>query len=200
MTLRDYLRLRRLAFALRGRARHRHGYSRYCRAVRFFLQRDLHARVKKSLRRKPQCLPDRTPVPLCSGPFCGRFDCYLTEGAGSLSETQNERGQNLFRAHPRRTNFCTSATMRASATGTSGSGRRRSPALCGEQLEELELPGSIVRVGRYCLYNCDHLRKLTFTGQLADWGTRCVYRLSSHLRGSTYNRCVRDFDFEGYAR
>ena len=40
-----------------------------------------------------------------------------------------------------------------------------------EQLEELELPGSIVRVGRYCLYNCDHLRKLTFTGQLADWGT-----------------------------
>ena len=45
------------------------------------------------------------------------------------------------------------------------------PALCGEQLEELELPGSIVRVGRYCLYNCDHLRKLTFTGQLADWGT-----------------------------
>ena len=45
------------------------------------------------------------------------------------------------------------------------------PALCGEQLEELELPESIVRVGRYCLYNCDHLRKLTFTGQLADWGT-----------------------------
>ena len=31
-------------------------------------------------------------------------------------------------------------------------------------------------------------------------GNRCVYRLSSHLRGSTYNRCVRDFDFEGYAR
>lgn len=45
------------------------------------------------------------------------------------------------------------------------------PALCGEQLEELELPGSIVRVGRYCLYNCDHLRRLTFTGHLADWGS-----------------------------
>lgn len=47
----------------------------------------------------------------------------------------------------------------------------RIPALCGEQLEELDLPGSVVRVGRYCFYNCDHLQKLTFTGHLADWGT-----------------------------
>ena len=45
------------------------------------------------------------------------------------------------------------------------------PALCGEQLEELELPERIVRVGRYCLYNCDHLWRLAFTGHLADWGT-----------------------------
>ncbi|MDD6326631.1 MAG: leucine-rich repeat protein [Lachnospiraceae bacterium] len=55
------------------------------------------------------------------------------------------------------------------------------PALCGEQLEELELPERIVRVGRYCLYNCDHLRRLTFTGHLADWGTG-VFTGCHHIR------------------
>ena len=42
---------------------------------------------------------------------------------------------------------------------------------CFSRDTKAAVPGSIVRVGRYCLYNCDHLRKLTFTGQLADWGT-----------------------------
>lgn len=55
------------------------------------------------------------------------------------------------------------------------------PALCGERLEELELPGSLVRVGRYCFYNCDHLRHLTFTGHLTDWGSG-VFTGCHHIR------------------
>lgn len=45
------------------------------------------------------------------------------------------------------------------------------PALCGDRLEELELPASVVRVGRYCFYNCGHLGRLSFTGKLQDWGS-----------------------------
>lgn len=47
----------------------------------------------------------------------------------------------------------------------------RLPVLCGERLEEIELPSSVVRVGRYCFYNCDHLKSLGFSGDLRDWGT-----------------------------
>lgn len=45
------------------------------------------------------------------------------------------------------------------------------PALCGENLEELILPATVVRVGRYCFYNCQNLKKLAFTGNLRDWGS-----------------------------
>lgn len=45
------------------------------------------------------------------------------------------------------------------------------PALCGEHLEELNLPASVTRVGRYCFYNCGNLHRLSFTGKLTDWGT-----------------------------
>ncbi|MCD7717720.1 MAG: leucine-rich repeat domain-containing protein [Lachnospiraceae bacterium] len=42
-------------------------------------------------------------------------------------------------------------------------------ALCGEQLEEIILPQTIRRVGRYCFYNCGNLRRLEFPGSLKDW-------------------------------
>lgn len=45
------------------------------------------------------------------------------------------------------------------------------PALCGEALEELEMDQELERVGRYCFYNCGHLKRLAFTGRLADWGS-----------------------------
>lgn len=45
------------------------------------------------------------------------------------------------------------------------------PALCGAHLTELVLPKSIVRIGRYCFYNCDRLQTLCFGGALRDWGT-----------------------------
>jgi hypothetical protein len=50
-------------------------------------------------------------------------------------------------------------------------------ALCGEQLEEIFLPETVRRVGRYCFYDCSNLHRITFCGTLADWGsgvfTRC---------------------------
>lgn len=45
------------------------------------------------------------------------------------------------------------------------------PALCGDRLEELMLPLSMRRVGRYCFYNCSKLRRLEFPGKLYDWGS-----------------------------
>lgn len=44
-------------------------------------------------------------------------------------------------------------------------------ALCGENLEEVILPESLVKVGRYCFYNCQNLKKITFSGALRDWGS-----------------------------
>ncbi|MCC8100698.1 MAG: leucine-rich repeat domain-containing protein [Clostridiales bacterium] len=45
------------------------------------------------------------------------------------------------------------------------------PVLCGEHLETILLPKTIRRVGRYCFYNCGHLRRLEFPGELYDWGS-----------------------------
>lgn len=45
------------------------------------------------------------------------------------------------------------------------------PELCGERLEEVMLPPSVRRVGRYCFYNCGHLHGITFYGGLSDWGS-----------------------------
>lgn len=45
------------------------------------------------------------------------------------------------------------------------------PALCGERLEELILPGTVAKVGKYCFYNCHNLKKIEFSGDLRDWGS-----------------------------
>lgn len=45
------------------------------------------------------------------------------------------------------------------------------PALCGERLEEILIPDTIERVGRYCFYNCERLEKMEFSGNLKDWGS-----------------------------
>lgn len=45
------------------------------------------------------------------------------------------------------------------------------PALCGNLLEEIVIPDSVQQVGRYCFYNCDHLRRISFTDTLKDWGS-----------------------------
>lgn len=52
-----------------------------------------------------------------------------------------------------------------------GESEKDCPALCGDNLEELILPETVVRVGRYCFYNCQSLKKIVFTGSLRDWGS-----------------------------
>lgn len=47
----------------------------------------------------------------------------------------------------------------------------RLPQLCGNQVEEIVLPDSVRRIGRYCFYNCGQLHRLEFSGELADWGS-----------------------------
>ena len=49
------------------------------------------------------------------------------------------------------------------------------------KLEEVVFPLSVVRVGRYCFYNCDHLTKLSFGGGLKDWGSG-VFTGCHHIR------------------
>lgn len=43
--------------------------------------------------------------------------------------------------------------------------------LWGERLEEIVLSDRIVRVGRYCFYNCENLKGISFGGQVQDWGS-----------------------------
>ena len=45
------------------------------------------------------------------------------------------------------------------------------PAVCGGEVESVALPGSLVRIGRYGFYNCENLKKLTFSLLLATWGS-----------------------------
>lgn len=49
------------------------------------------------------------------------------------------------------------------------------------KLEEIVFPLSVVRVGRYCFYNCDHLKKLSFGDGLKDWGSG-VFTGCHHIR------------------
>ena len=49
------------------------------------------------------------------------------------------------------------------------------------KLEEIVFPLSVVRVGRYCFYNCDHLKKLSFGDSLKDWGSG-VFTGCHHIR------------------
>lgn len=45
------------------------------------------------------------------------------------------------------------------------------PVLAGNRLEEVFLPHTIRRVGKYCFYNCANLHRLSFCGGLQDWGS-----------------------------
>ena len=44
------------------------------------------------------------------------------------------------------------------------------PALAGNALEEVVIPETVRRIGRYCFYNCASLEKITFGSALQDWG------------------------------
>ena len=129
MTLRDYLRLRRLAFALRDVRDTDMGILDIAVQYGFSSNEAFTRAFKKAYGVSPSAY--RTaPGPVVLRTILRPFDCYLTEGAGSLSETQNEGAVQTYFVHippHSRISFCTSTTMRASATGTSGSGRVRFP-------------------------------------------------------------------------
>lgn len=44
------------------------------------------------------------------------------------------------------------------------------PCICGDRLEEVYLPRTVRRLGRYIFYNCQRLRKLSFYSNLAYMG------------------------------
>lgn len=44
------------------------------------------------------------------------------------------------------------------------------PCICGDKLEEVYLPRTVCRLGRYIFYNCQKLRKLSFFSNLAFMG------------------------------
>ncbi len=88
------------------------------------------------------------------------------------------------------------AFQRGAGMGTALAG----PALCGEQLEEIVLPKTVYRVGRYCFYDCGSLRQIEFYGRLTDWGsgvfTRCHrigrLRVYADENGKSYLKDVLD--------
>lgn len=94
---------------------------------------------------------------------------------------KTERGE-LFVYAPEGTRGQMSTTGKLTVCGaadgpTAFNDAEEIPPLCGSQLEELVLPRTLRRVGRYCFYDCGNFARLTFHGGLTDWGsgvfTRC---------------------------
>ncbi len=60
------------------------------------------------------------------------------------------------------------------------------PCICGELLEELVLPGTVERIGRYVFYNCRYFREFTFGANIRYMGagafTGCKRLSKLHVR------------------
>ena len=98
MTLRDYLRLRRLAFALRDvRDTDRRLLDI---AVQYgFSSNEAFARAFKKAYGVSPSAYRAAPGPVVLQTILRPFDCYL-RSRRSERDTKRGRGQNLFRAHP----------------------------------------------------------------------------------------------------
>lgn len=98
MTLRDYLRLRRLAFALRDVRDTDASILDIAVKYGFSSNEAFTHAFKKAYGVSPSAY--RTaPGPVVLRTILRPFDCYLTEGAGSLSETQNEGAVKTYFVH-----------------------------------------------------------------------------------------------------
>lgn len=98
MTLRDYLRLRRLAFALRDVRDTDIGILDIAVQYGFSSNEAFTHAFKKAYGVSPSAY--RTaPGPVVLRTILRPFDCYLTEGAGSPSETQNEGAVKTYFVH-----------------------------------------------------------------------------------------------------
>lgn len=98
MTLRDYLRLRRLAFALRDVRDTDASILDIAVKYGFSSNEAFTHAFKKAYGVSPSAY--RTaPGPVVLRTILRPFDCYLTEGAGSPSETQNEGAVKTYFVH-----------------------------------------------------------------------------------------------------
>lgn len=98
MTLRDYLRLRRLAFALRDVRDTDMGILDI--AVQYgFSSNEAFTRAFKKAYGVSHSAYRTVPGPVVLHTILRPFDCYLTEGTGSPSETQNAGAVNTYFVH-----------------------------------------------------------------------------------------------------
>lgn len=101
MTLRDYLRLRRLAFALRDVRDSDAGILDIAVKYGFSSNEAFTHAFKKAYGVSPSAYR-AAPGPVVLQTILRPFDCYLMEGANHIHERDAKRGRgpNLFRTHP----------------------------------------------------------------------------------------------------
>lgn len=100
----------------------------------------------------------------------GQAELYVPEALRSALRERNtaETGQDSI--------------QESVTAGTAGGAEiLPAPALCGDRLEEIILPETLRRAGRYCFYNCGNLRRIEFHGALSDWGSG-VFTGCHHVR------------------
>lgn len=85
--------------------------------------------------------------------------CYGKSGCVKIPEQIEGRSVIELAA------YAFAANMEEEPENTSGM-----PCVCGEDLEELYLPKTILRLGRYIFYNCIHFQKLSFYSNIAFMG------------------------------
>lgn len=70
------------------------------------------------------------------------------------------------------------------------------PCICAEKLEELSLPKSVVRLGRYAFYNCIRFRRLSFYSSIAFMGagafTGCERLSVLHMQEAEGASCLQE--------
>ncbi len=104
------------------------------------------------------------PKEVEQGLACGRLRLYVPELFRTGQRTGTAKGMEADFLNP------DAGYMEDDFLKLPGSGKSF-PALCGDALEEIVLPPSLKRVGRYCFYNCAHLQRIAFCGGLLDWGS-----------------------------
>ena len=127
------------------------------------------------------------------------YDSIVEIPESLMGETVTELGDYVFsdRMDPkeleealRRGNLCTEEGKTVESVD-------KLPEIAGPDLEELILPQSIEKTGRYAFYNCRNLKKISFGGALRDLGagalTGChqVSELTVRL-GENDRSCLRE--------
>ncbi len=111
--------------------------------------------------------------------------CYGTSGSIKIPEELEGLPVTELSA------YAFAQEMEAEPENTSGL-----PCICGSKLEELYLPCTIVRLGRYIFYNCIQFRKFSLYSNLAFMGagafTGCENLCELELRQLEGKSCLRE--------